>query len=87
MSAEENLSPKQFKWTPVKFDLAVGEHLRKEHGITPKGGWSRTPIDEKTHKEEHDKDENRVAGVVAHKHFAPAELKKTFGKNYGKKYL
>ena len=87
MSAEDNLNPNQFKWTPIKFNLGVAEHLRKEHGIVPKGGWSRTYLDEDTHKAEHDKDENRVAGSVPHKHFVPAQSKKMFGSKHGKKYL
>jgi hypothetical protein len=87
MSSEENLSPKQFKFTPIKFHMSVAEHLRKEHGIEPRGGWSRTGIDEKAHKAEHDKAGDRVAGTTPHKHFVPAIQKKVHGENYGKDYL
>lgn len=86
MTSPENLGP-QFKFTPIKFHLSVANHLRIEHGIEPKGGWSRTGIDEAAHKAEHDKAKDRVAGTVPHKHFVPAVQKKVHGKDYGKEYL
>lgn len=71
MSAEDNLQPKQFKWTPHKYDLRVGDHLLREHNRRPEGGWSRTFIDERSHKAEHDADPDGIAGSTPHKHFKP----------------
>jgi hypothetical protein len=54
MSAEDNLSPKQFKWTPNKYGRDVLWHMRREHtDMTPQGGWSRTGIDERAHEAAH----------------------------------
>jgi hypothetical protein len=72
MSANDNLSPKQFKWTPHKYDLDVRDHFKREHqDMESKGGWSRTYIDEEAHSAAHAQDAEGVAGTIPHKHFKP----------------
>ena len=71
MAAEDNLNPKQFKWTPEKFGTNIADHLRREHTDTaPIGGWSRTILDAKAHAKLH-ATEDLVAGTTPHKHFTP----------------
>jgi hypothetical protein len=77
MSAEDNLSPKQFKWTPNKYGRNVLWHMRDEHtDMTPEGGWSRTLIDERAHEAAHAAAEDGVHGTKPHKHFTPKQFKK-----------
>lgn len=76
MSAEENLQPKQFKWTPNKYHMSVRDHLRREHkDMTPKGGWSHTTRDEEQHAAAHAADSEGISGTVPHKHFQPKQFR------------
>jgi hypothetical protein len=74
MSAEDNLQPKQFKWTPNKYDLRIRDHFEREHtDMTAVGGWSRTYQDDEAHKAAHAKDPDGIAGTTPHKHFKPKD--------------